>query len=64
LHHLRDTTDYERREKQVHMIRHQHIGVYENTMTTGRLSKQLQVKAEVALVEEAGTAIVPALNDV
>jgi hypothetical protein len=46
------------------MIRHERVGMDEDTMADRCFAQQLQIKAEVAFVEKARAAIIPALNDV
>jgi hypothetical protein len=46
------------------MIRHERVGMDEDTMADRCFAQQLQIKAEVAFVEEARAAIISALDDV
>jgi hypothetical protein len=64
LHHLCDRTGCGRREQQMDMVVHQHIGVQLAAACMQRIFEQMQVAQSVAVIQKAGQAIVAPLHDV
>ena len=63
LHQSRRTIRPLRRQQQVDVIGHQYVSVHHATELRRQLRQVAQVERVVVLGEEAGTAIVPALDD-
>lgn len=53
-----------RRQQQVHMIGHEHIGMQRTASFTQRLAKPVEIGFVIVFAEEAGLAIMAALHDV
>ncbi len=64
LHQQRSAVGFLRREQQVHMVGHQHVGVDRAAELRCILGQTLQVKYVVFVGEEAGVAVVTALDQV
>lgn len=64
LHHPTDVAGGRWRRQQVHVVVHQDIGMEAHAAGREQFAQQLQVAQPVAVIEEAGQAVVAALHDV
>ena len=64
LHHARQAVDALRRQKQMHMIGHQHIGVDGATMGSGGSDEPVAIADIVILAIEDRLAVIAALDHV
>jgi len=63
-HQQRGPIGLARREQQVHVVGHQHIGVDRARIARRQLAQVVQVAPVVVIGEEADAAVIPALDDV
>jgi hypothetical protein len=64
LHHQRSALRPSRREKQVHVICHQHIAMHRTLEFARKQLEVVQVEPVIVFREAAGAAVVAALNEV
>jgi len=64
LHHPRGPVDVIRRHEQVHVIRHEDIGVHRAAGLRGGVLQREAIEGEVLVGEEGGTAVHASLGDV
>ena len=64
LHQAGDLSRGHRRDQQMHVVGHQHVGMHAAVLPAGDVAQVLEVADAVDVCEEAGLAVVAALDDV
>ena len=62
-HQQRGAIGLFRREQQVHVIGHKHIGMHSAAKALGNFSQEVQIEAVVFVAEKANGAVIPSLDD-